>query len=108
MQSTWAFLAGGLLVAAKVLAAAAIGFGIAWWRIRKRLRLLEQDRQLTPATAQRLERIEQTLDSLAVRLDRLLEGHEHLGRLMAEARHALPPGERPATTPPHGPSAARR
>ena len=35
------FLLGALLVSAKALGIGAVGFGIAWWRARNRIRQLE-------------------------------------------------------------------
>lgn len=37
------FLLGGLVVAVKGLAIGAVGFGIAWWRARGRIRQLEAE-----------------------------------------------------------------
>src|SRR5258706_4524742 len=58
------FLLGALLVSAKVLGIGAVGFGIAWWRARSRIRQLETKRQPDPQLA-RLDRPQGALDSLA-------------------------------------------
>ena len=84
------FLLGALLVSAKVLGIGAAGFGIAWWRASKRIRKLEAERQIDPEPLlERMDRLEGTLDSIAVNLDRLAAGHDDLER-------RLPPPPPPA------------
>ena len=56
------FALGLLLGAAKVMTIGTIGFGIAWWRARKRVRVLEAD----------LQESEQLVDSLTGERDALL------------------------------------
>lgn len=76
------FALGLLLGAAKVLAIAAVGFGIAWWRVRARVRKLEAE-QLQPVwTEERLARLEQGLDYAASQLDQLV-------RTQTELNHRL-------------------
>lgn len=90
------FLLGALLVSAKVLGIGAVGFGIAWWRASKRIRQLEAQRQLDPQPLlDRMDRLEGTLDSVAVALERLAAGQGDLQR-------RLPPPANPgATRPPN-------
>jgi hypothetical protein len=79
-------LLGALLVSAKVLGIGAVGFGIAWWRARNRIRQLEAQRQLDPqALLDRLDRLEGTLDSVAGGLERLAAGQGELQRRLPPA-----------------------
>ena len=65
-------LLGALLVTAKVFGIGAVGFGIAWWRARSRIRQLEAERQPDPQLLlARMERLEGTLDAMAATLERL-------------------------------------
>jgi len=64
------FLLGALLVSAKVLGIGAVGFGIAWWRARSRIRQLETKRQ-PDALLDRMDRLEGALDSVAAALEQL-------------------------------------
>ncbi len=77
------FLLGALLASAKALGIGAVGFGIAWWRARKRIRQLEAERQLDPQPIlDRMDRLEGTLDSVAAAVERLAAGQVELqGRL---------------------------
>ena len=75
------FLLGALAVAAKGLGIGALGFGIAWWRARTRIRELEAQRQLDPQQLEdRLDRLEGALDSVAATLERLAAGQSELQR----------------------------
>ena len=75
------FLLGALLVSAKALGIGALGFGIAWWRARNRIRQLEAQRQLDPQPLlDRMDRLEGTLDSVAAALERLAAGQSELQR----------------------------
>ena len=75
------FLIGGLAVAAKALGIGAVGFAIAWWRARHRIRQLEAQRQVDPQLLEdRLDRLEGALDSVAVTLERLAAGQSELQR----------------------------
>ena len=74
-------LLGALLVSAKVLGIGAVGFGIAWWRARNRIRRLEAQWQLDPQPLlDRLDRLETSLDSVAAALERLTAGQSELQR----------------------------
>ena len=73
------FLLGALVVTAKALGIGAVGFGIAWWRARHRIRQLEARRQLDPQQLEdRLDRLEGALDSVAAALERLSAGQGEL------------------------------
>jgi hypothetical protein len=75
------FLLGALVVSAKVLGIGAMGFGIAWWRARKRIRQLEAQLQLDPQPLHdHMDRLEGTLDSVAAGLERLAAGQSELQR----------------------------
>jgi hypothetical protein len=78
------FFLGGLFVAAKVLGIGALGFGIAWWRARNRIRLLEAQRHLDPQAL--LERLEGILDTVAGTLERLTAGQTELQRRLPPPR----------------------
>ena len=81
------FLLGALLVSAKVLGIGALGFGIAWWRARNRIRQLEAQRQLDPQPLlDRLDRLEGTLDSVAGALERLAAAQGELQRRLPPPR----------------------
>jgi hypothetical protein len=88
------FALGLLFGAAKVLLIGTVGFGIAWWRTRRRLQLLETERGQPAITDERLDRLEQGFDYLASQLDRLVAGQAELARQLKlpEAR----PGELPS------------
>jgi hypothetical protein len=93
------FLLGALAVSAKGLAIGAVGFGIAWWRARLRIRQLEAQLQLDPQQLEdRLDRLEGALDSVAATLDRLAAGQSELQR-------RLPPPRAGSETT-HSPNAA--
>lgn len=74
-------LIGALAVTVKVLGIGALGFGLAWWRARARIRELEgrQRTDLRPLH-DRLDRLEGSLDSVASALDRLAAGQSELQR----------------------------
>jgi hypothetical protein len=75
------FLLGALLVSAKGLAFGAVGFGIAWWRARKRIHELEAQSHIDPQPLlDRMDRLEGTLDSVAVAMERLATGQRELQR----------------------------
>ncbi len=64
----------GLLAgAAKVLGIATVGFGIAWWRSRKRVRELEAKQHEVPELQERLDRMESTIEYMASQLERLAD-----------------------------------
>ena len=71
-------LLGVLLASTKGLALVALGFGIAWWRGRTRIRKLESaaDRELD----ERLARVESSLDYITSTLERLGSGQDDLRR----------------------------
>jgi hypothetical protein len=83
------FLLGLLLGAAKLMAIGILGFGIAWWRGRARIRALEAELlELGPSSGADTERwraIEQRMNDMARQLEQLSETH----RLLAE--RILPP-----------------
>ena len=90
----------GLLIgAAKVLLIGTVGFGIAWWRAKRRIQELEALRAEPPLTDERLDRLEQNLDYLASQLDRVVQGQVDLVRQIGAERRfgELPPA--PPTTP---------
>ena len=81
------FLLGALLVSAKALGIGAIGFGIAWWRGRNRIRQLEAQHQPDPQSLlERLDRLESSLDSVAAALERLNAGQSELHRRLPPPR----------------------
>ena len=74
------FALGLLLAAAKVGAIGTVGFGIAWWRTRKRLRRLETALPDPVVLAERLANLEQMADYSASRIERLIESQDALTR----------------------------
>jgi len=77
------FALGLLLAAAKVGAIGTIGFGIAWWRTRKKLRHLEAALPDPASLAERLANLEQMADYSAGRMERLIESQDELTRRLA-------------------------
>ena len=78
---------GALIASVKGLGIGAVGFGIAWWRARRRIHELEAQRQLDPQPLQeRMDRLEGTLDSVAAALDRLAAGQSELQRRLTAPR----------------------
>ena len=81
------FLLGALLASAKALGIGAVGFGIAWWRARSRIRQLEAERQPDPQSLlDRLDRVEGILDSVATSLERLAARQGELQRRLPPPR----------------------
>jgi hypothetical protein len=70
------FALGLLFGAAKVGAIGTVGFGIAWWRTRAKLRRLESALPDPARLEERLASLEQIADYSAAKLDRLVEGQE--------------------------------
>ncbi|MGH7517042.1 MAG: hypothetical protein ACREOC_06180 [Gemmatimonadales bacterium] len=91
------FALGLLFGAAKVLLIGTVGFGIAWWRGRRRLRELEALHAQPSLTDERLERLEQGLDYLATQLDRVVQSQGELVHLIGGGDRRL--GELPSGNP---------
>jgi hypothetical protein len=64
-----------------------VAFGIAWWRARSRLRAVESQPALTD---ERLQQLEQGLEYVVSRLDRLGEGQDELRRQLSAGADRLP------------------
>ena len=77
------FALGLLLGAAKLGAIGTVGFGIAWWRTRARLRRLESELPDPGSLEERLANLESLTEQTAGQVNRLVEAQE--------ARTALPP-----------------
>lgn len=77
------FALGLLLAAAKVGFLGTIGFAIAWWRTRGRLRRLEAALPDPARLEERLANLEQISDYSAGKLDRLVEAQDALVRHLA-------------------------
>ena len=106
------FALGLLFGAAKVLLIGTVGFGIAWWRTRRRLHELKAQHARPSLTDERLDRLEQGFDYLASQLDRLVTGQSELVRQLSqpEARPgqlASGSGGRGSTHEPAEPSTPR-
>ena len=78
------FALGLLLGAAKVGAIGTVGFGIAWWRTRAKLRRLESALPDPARLEERLGNLEQIADYTAAQVNRLVEARE-------DARQLPPP-----------------
>ena len=70
------FALGLLLGAAKVGFIGSVGFGIAWWRTRAKLRRLESALPDPARLEERLASLEQIADYSARKLEQLVEGQE--------------------------------
>jgi hypothetical protein len=85
------FLLGLLLGAAKVMTIGTVGFGIAWWRGRVRIRALEAELlelgQSSGGDAERLRLLEARMAVINRQLEQLTETH----RLLAERAPISPP-----------------
>ena len=78
------FLLGVLLASVKSLGIGAIGFGIAWWRARARIRQLEDAQRPDPlALEERLGRLEVSLEYITSALERLTTGQDDLRKSLA-------------------------
>jgi hypothetical protein len=85
------FALGLLFGAAKIGLIGTIGFGIAWWRTRARLRRLEAALPDPVVLSERLANLEQLADYSASQMDRLIEVQDALARqLAAPPRTNLP------------------
>jgi hypothetical protein len=84
---------GLLLGAAKVLLIGTVGFGIAWWRARRRIQELERLAAQPSPGEERLDRLEQNLDYVASQLERIAQGQAELVRQIGGDRTfgELPP-----------------
>lgn len=89
------FALGLLFGAAKVLLIGTVGFGIAWWRTRRRLHELEAQHAQPSIMDERLDRLEQGFDYLASQLDRLVAGQSELARQLS-LPDARPGGQIPS------------
>lgn len=91
------FALGLLFGAAKVLLIGTVGFGIAWWRTRRRLKEVEALHAQPSLTDERLDRLEQGLDYLATQLDRIAQSQGELVRHLGSGDRRV--GELPSGTP---------
>lgn len=73
------FALGLLFGAAKTLAITTLIFGVAWWRARRRVHALEAEVRKPSLDAERLDRLEQTLEYMMGQLDRLGDARGDLG-----------------------------
>lgn len=76
---------------------AAIGFGLAWYRTRRRLDRLES-RFLQSAVALDLEEVEDRLNDMTHRLEQMARGQEFLHQVVT-GRRRLPESRRVEATP---------
>src|SRR5215207_4349980 len=93
------FALGLLFGAAKIMTIGTVGFGIAWWRARRRVRELEAAQQQPSLLEERLDRLEQGFDYSATQLDRLVEGQSELSRQLGAGQAELPSIRREPRTP---------
>ena len=78
------FALGLLFGAAKVLAITTGIFGVAWWRSRRRVRELGAEIQRPALDAERLDRLEQSLEYVAGQLERMADGQMAISRRLGE------------------------
>jgi hypothetical protein len=82
------FVLGLLLGAAKLMAITTVGFGIAWWRARRRVQELEgelQEDALPPNVEERLRQVEEVLARVASRLEVISESQALLSERLPQA-----------------------
>lgn len=87
------FALGLLLAAAKVGFIGTVGFGIAWWRTRSKLKKLETALPDPGRLDERLARLEELADYSASRMDRLIEEHSILNERMIAPPRKQPAGD---------------
>jgi hypothetical protein len=77
-----------LFGAAKIGVIGTVGFAIAWIRARARIRALENSvsGQVGAGSADRLDRLEQSMDYIVSQLDRIAEGQDALQRQLPPPR----------------------
>src|SRR5688572_16149090 len=76
---------GEILAVLTVLAIPVIAF-VYWWRRRRRRRgVAKSQPQFQGESAQRLERLEQGMDAIAVEIERISEGQRFVTKLLAES-----------------------
>jgi hypothetical protein len=63
---------------------ALIGVTVAWLYTRGELRRLRQERQATLRPDDRIDRMEQAMDAIAVEVERLAQSQQFTARLLAE------------------------
>jgi hypothetical protein len=78
--------------------AAAVGFGLAWYRTRRRLDRLES-RFLQSAVALDLEEVEERLNDMTRRLEQMARGQEFLHQVVTGRRRLPESGRRMEVTP---------
>jgi hypothetical protein len=81
------FALGLLLGAAKVMAIGTVGFGVAWWRARRRVQELEAELGEDgppPNVEERLRQVEEVLARVAARVEAISEGQAHLAERLPE------------------------
>ena len=98
------FALGLLLGAAKVMAIASVGFAIAWWRARIRIRTLEAEQLESGGRGEEIEHlheIREGLSEMRQQLERLNNAQDDLLKQLSigseSHRGALPPGPDRAT-----------
>ena len=80
------FALGLLLGAAKVGLIGTVGFGIAWWRTRRKLKQLESALPDPARLEERLANLEQIADFTAAQLAKLVETQADLQRKLIQPR----------------------
>jgi len=71
------FALGLLFGAAKIMAIGTVGFGIAWWRARRKIRELEAER-LETASDEGVRVLEERFERIEGQLSQLVESHDAL------------------------------
>jgi hypothetical protein len=99
------FALGLLFAAAKVGAIGTIGFGIAWWRTRRKLQHLEQVLPDPGRLDERLASLEQTTDYIGAKLSELADTQALLTRQLNPTfdRSTLPKPAREDVSDPQTP-----
>jgi len=87
------FALGLLLGAAKIMTIGTVGFAIAWWRARRRVRELEaeaREAELEAAGSDRIRQLEGSVAHLSAQLHQLLEAQSALTMRLGGASLAPP------------------
>ena len=72
-----------------IVCATSVGLVLRWFQHRERMARIAADRDRPPLEETRLSRLEQTMDDMALELERVGEGQRYVTRLLSE-RAGLP------------------
>ena len=67
-----------------IVCATSVGLVLRWFQHRERMARIAADRDRPPLEETRLSRLEQTMDDMALELERVGEGQRYVTRLLSE------------------------